>query len=195
MTIPTLMNKTNNQEIVSKLKKSYSALSNATNAIISEEGMPRGDIGGWATDIDTVYNLYKKHLQISKDCGSGSGCFSGNYKHLKKSSTHNFNSNTNHRKFILSDGTPIVISGISPAVSQSCNNLTDGNGTSNYCLAIYADINGEKGPKIVGRDLFAFVVKEDGLHPVGCDADGYCALNYSGYACACKVLREGAINY
>ena len=48
MTIPTLINKTNNQEYVSKLKKAYSTLSQATNRIITEEGNPRGDIGGWA---------------------------------------------------------------------------------------------------------------------------------------------------
>ena len=48
MTIPTLMNNTNKQEYVSKLKKAYSTLSQATNRIITEEGNPRGDIGGWA---------------------------------------------------------------------------------------------------------------------------------------------------
>ncbi|MBR6163646.1 type II secretion system protein [bacterium] len=69
ITVPTLMNKTNNQEYVSKLKKAYSTLSQATNLIIAEEGTPRADKGGWAKDADNVYNLYKKHLNNAKECG------------------------------------------------------------------------------------------------------------------------------
>ena len=48
MTIPTLMNNTNKQEYVSRLKKAYSALSQATNKIIADEGNPNPSIGGWA---------------------------------------------------------------------------------------------------------------------------------------------------
>ena len=43
--------------------------------------------------------------------------------------------------------------------------------------------------------MFEFVLKEDGLHPAGCDDDSYCAPDKEGYACTCKVLREGAMNY
>ena len=59
MTIPTLMNNTNKQEYVSRLKKTYSTMAQATNRIIAEEGKPKGSIGGWATSRDSIYNLYK----------------------------------------------------------------------------------------------------------------------------------------
>ena len=69
MTIPTLMNNTNKQEYVSKLKKAYSTMAQATNKIIADEGNPRADIGGWATSPEAVYNLYRKYLNKAKDCG------------------------------------------------------------------------------------------------------------------------------
>ena len=37
-------------------------MAQATNKIITDEGMPRGDIGGWATNKENVYALYKKYL-------------------------------------------------------------------------------------------------------------------------------------
>ena len=45
MTIPTLMNNTNNQELVSRLKKTYSELSQATNRIIADEGLAQLILG------------------------------------------------------------------------------------------------------------------------------------------------------
>ena len=75
MTIPTLMNKTNKQEYVAGLKKVYSSLSQATQKIISEEGLPRADIGGWATSNQAVYDMYKKYLSVTKDCGTNTGCY------------------------------------------------------------------------------------------------------------------------
>ena len=80
MTIPTLMNNTNKQEYVSRLKKAYSALSQATNKIIADEGNPNPSIGGWAVDTEAVYNMYKKYLSVAKDCGyNTAGCFDVTY--------------------------------------------------------------------------------------------------------------------
>jgi hypothetical protein len=57
------------------------------------------------------------------------------------------------------------------------------------------DINGIKPPNQFGRDIFDFVLKGKGIEPAGCDIDELCNNNYSGYACACKIIRENAINY
>ena len=198
MTIPTLMNNTNNQELVSKLKKTYSTMAQATNRIIAEEGNPRGDIGGWATSPEAVYNMYKKHLSLSKDCGQGSDCFekmtsgSNFYKKLNGNSYYSasFTSNNNFYKVITSDGAQILFAYNYPACANTSFN------SYNVCSEIWLDINGEKNPNQWGKDLFIFVLKEDGLHPAGCDGNSSdCNKNGSGYSCACKVIREGAINY
>ena len=196
MTIPTLMNNTNKQEYVSKLKKTYSTFAQATNRIISEQGMPRGDIGGWATDSDNVAALYKKHLSNAKECLNGQGCFENVvYKNLNGSNFKNLDadSNANYRKFILADGTSVLIG----RVTQSCGQNWDGK--SDDCFQIYVDINGAKKPNKAGHDLYSFVVKSDGLHPRGCDVADCTthkgADNVTGADCTCRVLREGAINY
>ena len=58
ITVPSLINKTNNQETVSRLKKAYSTMSQATNMIIAENGPATS----WVTTKDEVFNLYKKKL-------------------------------------------------------------------------------------------------------------------------------------
>ena len=75
MTIPTLMNNTNKQEYVSRLKKTYSVLSQVSNKILAEEGTPNVSKGGWAVDNEAVLNMYKKHLSKAKECGIGQNCF------------------------------------------------------------------------------------------------------------------------
>lgn len=83
MTIPTLINKTNNHEYVSRLKKAYSAFAQVTNKIIAEEGNPRADIGGWGTSTEADFNMYKKYILKSQECLAGNACFTASYSHLK----------------------------------------------------------------------------------------------------------------
>lgn len=58
----------NYQEYVSRLKKTYSTLSQVTNKIIAEEGTPRGDKGEWATNTQNIINKYKNKLNNTKKC-------------------------------------------------------------------------------------------------------------------------------
>ena len=189
ITVPSLINKTNNQEYVSRLKKAYSTLAQATNKIIAEEGTPQANVGGWSSSADDIYNIYKKYLLNAKECDSDSGCFvQGAYKLLDNQPTGNWDTNTAYRKLVLTDGTQIMFENwISPDCSQ------ERNGSRDWCARIFVDINGAKKPNIVGRDVFGFVIKKQGLYPIGCDSD-FC-VGTTGWGCACKVLREGAINY
>ena len=197
MTIPTLMNNTNKQEYVSRLKKAYSTLSQATNRIIAEQGNPRADIGGWATSPEAVYKLYRKYLRVSKDCGSGTECFekmitgNGFYKFLNGTNYSNSHFSSNqYYKIILADGTQVLFA----EIYDNC--ATSVFASNNVCQHIWLDINGEKKPNQWGRDMFIFVLKENGLFPAGCDENSpNCNTNSHGWDCACKVLREGAINY
>ena len=197
MTIPTLMNNTNKQELVSKLKKVYSEMSQVTNRIIAEEGNPKADIGGWATSSEAVYNQYKKYLNKAKDCGTGTECFekmtSGNtfYKNLN-GTNYFFSIFTSNQfyKMILADGTQVFF-------DVTYNNCTKSNfDTNNICSLIWVDINGEKKPNQWGRDIFIFIIQENGLVPAGCDGNSSdCTTSKNGYTCACKVIKEGAFNY
>ena len=79
-------------------------------------------------------------------------------------------------------------------VNENCGR--NNNNTKSMCIEISADVNGAKGPNIIGRDYFLFGLKENGLYPQGCDGTNSCGKNgNNGADCACKVLREGAMNY
>ena len=189
MTIPTLMNNTNKQEYVSRLKKTYSVLTQATQKIIAEEGMPRGDIGGWATSSEAVYNMYKKYLSNTKECGIGTGCFQGTYLRMNNT-TQQYDAG--RYTFVLADGTEVGVG--NNDFSSDCS--LNSNGTRNTCQVILVDINGAKGPNEVGRDAFAFSLLENGLVPTGCGSNSICVKGVShGWDCTCKVLRENAMNY
>ena len=192
MTIPTLINKTNNQEYVSRLKKAYSTLSQVTNRIIAEEGNPNSSIGGWASSTETIFDMYKKYLSNAKVCGIGvTGCFEGTYKQLNNTAGPNFNSGTRYT-LVLADGSEMSMNNNASNFSADCSK--NSNGTSRKCQTIAIDVNGAKGPNVIGRDTFTFSLREDGLVPDGCEISSDTVME-TGYACACKVLREGAINY
>ena len=190
MTIPTLINKTNKQEYVSRLKKAYSTLSQATNRIIADEGMPRGDIGGWATSTENIYNLYRKYLNKAKACDNGiTGCFSGTYTRMN-GVVNSLDTGVDRYGLILSDGIAFLFQ--NNDFSMDCS--LKGCGTNEKCQHILVDVNGPKGPNIVGQDTFAFSLTADGLVPSGCDYN-VCKPTEAGWGCTCKALREGAINY
>ena len=186
------MNKTNNQEYVAKLKKTYSTFAQATNRIIAEEGTPRADKGGWITSVDSIYELYKPYLHITKDCGSAQGCFP--IAHMTMHNQRwNFNTSTGFRKFVLSDGTQVLLNYDTNCSDCSCTKYS----TNGSCGGeIVFDVNGARKPNVLGKDVFGFVIKENGLYPYGCDGTEDCTVGTgSGLGCTCKVLREDAINY
>ena len=173
ITIPSIINSTINNEYVSKLKKTYSIISQATNLIIAEEG----PVLGWATNDEKVYSLYEKKLINIKNCKKTRGCFS---QHTSGKHTY-LNGETDYGNW---DTLPsfITIDGI-----QVGFYFTDTR------KQIYIDVNGEKKPNRWGRDVYIFDLEGNNLSPY-CSQDN-CRAGQRGTGCACRVLREGAINY
>ena len=192
ITIPSLINKTNNEEAVSKLKKTYSTLSQATNQIIAEEGTSKASVGGWADNSEHVYQLYKSRLNNTKECGNTTKCFDQikdvGYKRLDgKGFDTAWVEGSLTRRLILADGVQITFL----HKSDTCE--FDTYSRTNRCVEIGVDVNGAKKPNTWGRDAFRFAITDKGLQPYGCDID--CIEQGGGSLCACKVLRESAINY
>ena len=183
MTIPTLINKTNNQEYVSRLKKTYSTLSQIMSRYIAEEGTPKASVGGWATDAATVTEKFKKYLNGAEECESGQRCFD------------NIMNGLTGKNLSLSDGAFVNIYDVNPACNwgQAVDGA-DAMGTT--CGYIHIDVNGHKGPNKWGRDGFRFYFTEKGLFPTGCEYNSSnCLANGGGMACTCVALKENAINY
>ena len=199
LTVPALIQNTQKQELTAALKKTYSTLSQVTQQIIAEEG----NLEEWSPSLDDIYNAYKEKLNVLKDCGTSAGCWpqSPYTKFLngnKASSNRDIDGDSNWRKLVLSDGVSIAIDfGIPP-----CSSVWDNGGLKNSCGRVYADINGAKGPNQLGRDIFFFGIKKDGLYPAGVDgaADRSCSTSNAaggiyGEGCAARVLTEGAMKY
>ena len=142
-------------------------------------------------------------MSNAKECGNKSGCFkeSGQYKRLNFADLGYHDNywdpeNSAYNSLVLNDGVAV-------SFSRSFNECDSNNlaGSTNSCARIFLDINGRKNPNQLGRDFFIFDIKEDGLEPVGCNSNSsYCNPKGSGTrgfgeTCACKVLKEGAMNY
>lgn len=195
MTIPALMNNVKNTEAISKLKKTYSILSQATLYVSNDNG----DYINWnITDVtqagaDDFYNLYKPYLKIIKDCGSSNGCWS----QTKNLSGVNIGNSTGigspRHVFTLNDGTNISIDIFTTPTTA----IFGVSSNFNYNAAVfYVDVNGNKNPNILGRDVFVLVLNQKGLYPAGKDDKSLdCNTSSAGYSCASKVLDEGTINY
>jgi prepilin-type N-terminal cleavage/methylation domain-containing protein len=183
ITVPTLIQKYQDQALKSALKKNYSVLKSALDKYQVEHGERL-----LASEIGT-HELKSKivpYLNVSKDC-QWNNCFNVNVNIHK---TYNGNAiNTgffDDGQFILNDGTLVAIE----------------NPTLTTGKFISVDVNGTKKPNRLGKDLFVFLLTNNGeLLPQGAkgtgyysENDAYCSNtsthNMNGAGCTAKVLRD-----
>ena len=208
MTLPSLIQKQNDKEIIAKLKKNYSILSQAliksqlelgffeTWEIDNSGGNPEG--GGTPANMKNVYERIRPELKVIKECEDKTGCWhKGKTKNLRGKEVGRDSIGIGAGIFIfkLADGTNISID------DHGTTNLKELFG-SNYNKPTYIfwiDANGDKKPNTIGRDIFAFILTNKGLIPAGIDNNIACdpksTTVYSGSSCTAKVLAEGKIDY
>lgn len=132
MTLPTLIANYQKKETVSQLKKVYSELQQAT--LLARQDY--GEVDSW--DFSDPYlfgqKYYVPYLQVIKKSEKDR---SYNYTDLAGEVR-----NPNTASFILADGTYVYFGLF--------------NGGYEVPFHILVDLNGMRGPNILGRDLFAF---------------------------------------
>lgn len=152
LTIPTLMQNAQNQQIVSALKKAHSEFSQAYSLAVQANGMP----DTWtvsstepACSID-IFNYLQPYLKITKVCGASNNCSiynDGAWAHAD-----------------LADGSGFAIYSYGTSVPQTF-------GTSPALKNVYAeiliDLNGLKKPNHNGKDQFLFYLTFYGIIPAG----------------------------
>ena len=130
MTIPTLMNNTNQQEFRVGLKKAISALNQAMSLNYALEGTTVGDTG--LTDATNIRdNLFKKRMSIVSTATTGAAIANAD------SSAPDVNG-----IMYTADGMRFALSGVSASGTDSA---ADG---EKYYGYIIIDVNGEKGPNV-----------------------------------------------
>lgn len=198
LTMPTLIANYRQQVAVAKLKKMYSTLSQAMLFTIQEEG-DYSSLDVKDHDSESVKNWYKSalkpHLKITKECFDEVGCWtSDKVKYLDGyvSAYGAKGFGTNVVVFNTIDGYSVTLDGISGTDILGVHRTSGQDG-----LAVYVDINGQKLPNVVGKDIFAFVfIPERGLVPAGKDKTNNevkqeCSKNDKGLYCFEKIMRNG----
>lgn len=198
MTIPSLINSTNDKETVVQLKKAFSIASNAHQLLTSQ-----GRTSELGVDDASDFNLFASVLNIQKNCGmaTGQGCFPLGVMYKRKNGDNwaTFDDNASLAKGVLTNGMMFFIYNFA---NNCAVDYGDGPLDGKVCGEFVLDINGNKGPNQSGRDTFQFWYTQDGIYPYGSVydttytiADDCEAVAALGYACTAKVLLEDAINY
>ncbi len=180
MTIPTLMQNHQRTTYVTQLHKVYNEVSQAvqmimtdSNAVSLKESKLRRQ------GLSYFFNYFK----TTQTCAGSdtSDCFASDYTNM--------------------NGTAITLSDTIPSTAQ-CAVVASGasiciNGNDSYIIV--TDINGKAGPNILGRDLFSFILANDGSIDLG-DVDDkvanfstLCSSNSAddyGY-CFAKIINDG----
>jgi prepilin-type N-terminal cleavage/methylation domain-containing protein len=152
ITIPTLVNNYQKDVQVTSLKKFYNELDNALQRKMTDTNSDNLVQAGLTTQAQ--WNLFmENYFKYSKVCsGTTDGCFaprSGYHKIDGSLLTESLFGNT--QSYLLQSGA---------AVRPLSKN--EGNDVNKKLANIVVDINGEKKPNIVGRDLFSLAVFSNG---------------------------------
>ena len=214
LTIPPLIQRSQEQNAVVQLKKTYTTLSNAYNRAVAENGDPIG----WGLTSTSNYDpiisekmmgYFTPYLNVAKDCGSASantGCFpNGIYQYRDASNawTNWVNINTNSAgqlaRVRLADGSGLAM--VYPEANGNCNyNYGPTPALQSRCGDIYVDIDGLKGRSMVGVDLFKFYLTNYGIIPAGTASEtqakfSTACLTSGGWGCTAWVLYNGNMDY
>ncbi|MBR1373880.1 type II secretion system protein [bacterium] len=190
LTIPTLMQKIDNRETISKFKKFASVFSQALALSVAENGT----VDKWNINLDTqtcpqdLANRLKPYLNLSVDIGcSPSDYVADEVKFLNGNiyAGNNYNDYVGYYKMLLSDGSLIWFRG---NISCSHSDLD----TPNVCAIFWIDVNGKKSPNQIGKDIFLLLMQKDKILPNKADD---CSLDDKGYGCAAYVLKNDSMDY
>ncbi len=146
MTVPSLMQNHQRKTYVTQLHKFYNEMSQALLQYQTDKNAVNLKEAGLVSD-DKIGEFIKNYFRVANDCGTDSSpCMSGEYKKMNGAVV-----STNLNRYVT------LASGASLGYAYKSAGL------ANILFSIDFDINGQKGPNIVGRDIFAVYVYENGI--------------------------------
>ena len=201
LTLPAIINNTQNKQLETALKKAYSTINQGLLLYENENGQP---ITPTATR-HSVKPALMKYIKTVKDCGTGStgevakACVPNNSfvenpddeKDVYKTYNGDYSitlSAFDDGQFIMNDGMLVLIE--------------NSGSISHQRVWISVDVNGyNKRPNRLGKDLFMFQISNSGqLLPMGAkgtnyysETDEYCSENdipMNGAGCTQKALTD-----
>lgn len=196
LTIPTTVNKVQKIQVVTKLKKAYSTLVQVANRSTVDNGqMTTWEIGSTgdgqaANDFNKKYLI--PYLSVMRNCSTSTvGNCDFKFSYLNSTTMQSLNSSW--ARFYLADGMLVA------TYSQ--------NSGSTVRIQICVDINGQKQPNKMGKDVFLYnlTIKESSVTEgkITPDGIGYdrntlvssasynCNKAASGVRCATLIMKDG----
>ena len=154
MTVPTLMQNYQRQSYVTQLHKVYNEMLQGFQQMMTDRNALNLKETGLLNTTEQATETFKNYFKVVQDCGNNfSPCFASEYRSTTGSSIKPAEANWWSSSFVLADGAAIGLHGL---IDYSAGNVSYPYGY------MYVDINGAKGPNIVGRDFFLFYYFNDG---------------------------------
>ena len=182
MVLPAVVTKYQDKTFESAFKREVHSLQDSIDSLAAVENKP----SFYETSLAKTPETYmKKYLRVSKYCGtSGKDCFGKFYSeysnHEKKTYTPSYDGNC----AILKNGTSV------------CLNVNGGS------IDMLIDVNGPKGPNVLGRDLRTYTHTVRGKDGYDMSSSGIIAINQTpikedgdsdpceGKTCGCGDLPD-----
>ena len=189
LTLPNLNHATGDKERVTKVKKIYSALTEAFDRAQAIYG--DYTYASWFGGLTTMQEVNEKFgnritefIKVSKKCGleANQGCFTaGTFKSLYGSEMDSLDDDIRYYKIITADSMSIIFE----------------SGLDSPQVTIYVDIDGpNKGPYTLGKDIFRFEIYEDNdvIHPFKL-YEGWTGLLFQGSNAASWIIEHDNADY
>lgn len=197
LTIPTLINNSQNAALYDKFLKSYSVITQAYASGVDKYG---NAVSAFGESQANFADAFTQGLKVTKKCAvnSDNSCWPA----IKDLSTTGAASSLSDEW--QTNDTAILVDGT--AVLLAFNYLACADPSSaGICGIVLINTNGIEKPNIIGRDIFGMYVTKNGLRPFGDMKDdmwgsGYCdpagaADGFAGMGCAARVIQDHGIKY
>lgn len=174
ITMPNLISSYREQIVINQLNQTYSLLQQATQKMIQDNGDLT--INYFGADAEERMNKYAgllpKYLNIVKVCPiSDRGCVPFEFAGIGYPWVH--------RNLYLNNGVMLMIKNDGGQCTQDmtlqkcfcanddCSHKKCHGSYFERCGTVWVDINGKKGPNASGKDVFEFIIVQDGILPAG----------------------------
>lgn len=193
LVIPTLVNNADDKANRVALKKFYSVLANATYLIKNENN---GSMAGLCSDNDCFKDLYKQKLSYIKECSANDvagKCWASSWKTLNNGAGWDLNNNGGGGAsgLILKDGMYMTFEWSYDNGGGACTLDDEGSGNETECFVSSVDVNGNKSPNKMGKDIFRFYVYKNNVKPIGSQGQvgniAWYPCSYSGRGDSCSA--------
>ncbi len=197
MTLQPLVAKYREKVLIHQLQTAYNIVFDATSRMLDDEGITIKDLGNTEEERAKLYqDKLQKYLQVVKICQANSmwrnDCNPDTIRRFNDNTgaleTDNYDVVSRLKTYVLSNGMKILFKEPDSGNCTLKSNFTyepgaytgHGGGTYGYgCYAFYIDVNGNKGPNTVSKDIFLFYLVQDGVIPAGMPQEGIWCQKFS----------------